>query len=123
MKTFITTCLLALTTIFYAQDSNLSGEIKMENIKTEGMSVSVTVDSASDIERTFKIDDIEELFELLSEDEELSFEMICENKLAKQGVSKSVTYRANGNSDDKEAFLSTVKKIRSAAIKYYNTKK
>lgn len=123
MKTFMTTCLIAMASFLYAQHYNLNGEITMENIKTDGMSVSVTVNSASDIEKTFKTNDLKELFEMLGEGEGLSFEMVCESKTAKTSVSKSVSYRAVGNSDEKEEFLKTVGKIRTAAINYYNTKK
>lgn len=122
MQTLIKTCLIAITTICFAQTKNVSGEIEMENIKTEGMSVSVTVDSALDIERTFKTEDIAQLFKMLSKDQDVSFEMICKTKTLKNGVSKSVTYRARGNSDKKEVFIASVVNIRNAAIKYYDLK-
>ncbi|MEM6516795.1 MAG: hypothetical protein AAF688_11480, partial [Bacteroidota bacterium] len=105
MKTLITTFLLAFTLLSNSQQSQRFGEISMEKIKTEGISVSVTVDSALDIERTFKVKDIEEVFGMLGENEDLSFEMKCETETNKKGVSKSVTYRAKGNSDQKEEFL------------------
>jgi len=122
MKTFITTCLIAIVTIYYAQGSNLAGKIKFENVKVNGMSVSVSVDSASDIERTFQITDIKEVLNMTGENQDLTFEITCETQTKNEGVSKSVIYRAKGNSNQKEEFLRIVGKIREASIEYYKSK-
>lgn len=57
MKLIITLFTLFLTMFNYAQTDKLNTVISLENVKLKDFSVSVTVDSAEDIESTFKVTD------------------------------------------------------------------
>jgi hypothetical protein len=94
-----------------------------EVTKVENMSIEVTVDSADDLESTFQVEDIIEILGDLSEDETISFKIICNGKKMSNGIKSHVSYKVDGNSNELDAFITTVEKVRTAAINYYNNKK
>jgi hypothetical protein len=94
----------------------------MDNIKIRNVEVSVTVDSAEDIQTTFDVKDFNELIDLSEPNEPLSFEMICNGDMMSNGKHSRLSYRVKGNTNDSKGFLKSVKKIRKAAINYYKNK-
>jgi hypothetical protein len=107
----------------FSQSVTTNGVVVKEVTKVENMSIAITVDSAEDLESTFKVEDIKEILEDLGEDETISFKVTCNGKKMSNGVKSHISYKIDGNSDDTEGFLKSVEKIRTAAINYYNNKK
>jgi len=107
----------------FSQSATTNGVVVKEVTKVENMSIAITVDSAEDLESTFQVEDIKEIVGDLSEDETISFKIICNGKKMSNGVKSHISYKIDGNSDDTEGFLKSVEKIRTAAINYYNNKK
>jgi hypothetical protein len=116
MKNLITSLALLVTLSGFSQSKSTSGMVVTETVSVNNVSVVVTVDSAEEIKSTFKIEDFREILELSDDDEVVSFKIIC------NGLKSHVSYKIEGNSNDKEAFLFGIKKIRTAAINYYNNK-
>jgi hypothetical protein len=122
MKTVFTFLGLFIATVSFSQAQNLDGKVITENTKIKNLSVSVTVDSAEEVEATFNMKDIKTILNEVEEGEEISFEITCNGEKLSEGVTKKVSYRVTGNSKDKKNFLKSIKRIRKAAIKYYNDK-
>lgn len=123
MRNLILMGLLSFCSITgFSQSAPANTLVVTETTKLENVSITATVDSAEDIESTFKVEDLKEVFEDLGANETLSFEIICNGKKMPNGVKSHVSYKIDGNSNDAEGFLKRVEKIRSAAIKYYNNK-
>ncbi len=116
-------CLAILISVFgFSQSKSTSGMVVKETVRVNNVSVVVTVDSANDIESTFKIEDFGEILELSDDGEVVSFKIICNGDKMSNGIKSHVSYKIEGNSNDKEAFLFSIEKIRTAAINYYNNK-
>ena len=122
MKNLITSLALIITVIGFGQSKSINGEVTNEQPKLEDVSVTVTVDSAADIESTFKVEDIKEILESTDANETLSFKIICNGKRMSSGNKSHVSYSVEGNSNKPEEFLKGVEKIRASAINYYNNK-
>ena len=122
MKNVFTILTLLLTTISFGQSEDIEFEITENNLKVSDLSVSVTVDSAEEVESTFKVNDIKELLKESVDVENISFEIICNGDMMSNGKKSTLTYKVNGNSDDTKSFLKSIKKMRKAAIKYYKNK-
>jgi hypothetical protein len=100
----------------FSQSKLVNGTVVKETTRVENVSLEITVDSAEEIKSTFKFEDFREILELSDDDDVVSFKIIC------NGVKSHVSYKIEGNSNDKEAFLFGIEKIRTAAINYYNNK-
>ncbi|MFT5849044.1 MAG: hypothetical protein ACJARX_002072 [Psychroserpens sp.] len=122
MKTVFTFLGLFIATVSFSQAQNLDGKVITENTKITNLSVSVTVDSAEEVEATFNMKDIKTILNEVEGDEEISFEITCIGEKLSEGVTRKVSYRVTGNSKDKKNFLKSIMRIRKAAIKYYNDK-
>jgi hypothetical protein len=122
MKTVFTFLGLFIATVSFSQAQKLDGKVITENTKITNLSVSVTVDSAEEVEATFNMKDIKTILNEVEGDEEISFEITCIGEKLSEGVTRKVSYRVTGNSKDKKNFLKSIKRIRKAAIKYYNDK-
>ena len=122
MKTVCTFLGLLIATVTCGQAQNLEANVTTENTKITNVSVSVTVDSAKEVESTFKMKEIREILNEVKGDEELTFEIFCVGDNISEGVTRKVSYRVTGNSNDKKRFLKGIRKIRKAAITYYNNK-
>lgn len=96
---------------------------KSELVKIESFSIKVEVDSAEEVESTFKIEDFEEILSQAQPNIDITFELKCNGDTMSNGSKSSMSYTIKGNLNKKEEFLKGITKIRSAAIKYYNSKK
>ncbi|WP_323788424.1 hypothetical protein [Psychroserpens sp.] len=119
MKTGFKIVMLLLVTISFGQTEINESKTTESNLKVSDLSVSVTVDSAQDLESTFKIKDIKALLNESINVENMSFEIICNGDLMSNGEKSKLSYKVNGNSKDVNGFLKHIKKMRKAAIKYY----
>ena len=122
MKNLITVLLVCISTFGMSQTKSINGKASLEEVKIQGMSVSVTVDSAEEIESTFKVKDIKEILGRVDDNEDVSFEIVCNRNVMSNGNTSHVSYKVDGNSNDINGFLKRVKKVRKAAINYYKTK-
>lgn len=122
MKAAITMAFLLLVTISLGQTQNFKDSESLQVTKVSDFKISVTVDSAEDLETTFKMNDVKDVLNEVSEDESLSFEIICNGHEMSNGEKSKVSYKVKGNSNDLKGFLKTVKKVRKGAINYYKNK-
>ncbi|WP_296314120.1 hypothetical protein [Winogradskyella sp. UBA3174] len=122
MKNLITSLALIVTVLGFSQSKSTNGMVIKEITKVENVSVTVTVDSAEEIESSFRVEDIKEILESSSDNEIVSFKIICNGEKMSSGVKSHVSYKIEGNSNDMETFLFGIEKIRKAAINYYNNK-
>lgn len=123
MKNLITSLALLITLTGFSQSKSMNGMVVKETVKVSNVSVVVTVDSAEEIESTFKVEDFIEILELSDDNEVVSLKVICNGNKMINGVKSYVSYKIEGNTNNKEEFLMTVEKIRTAAINYYKNKK
>lgn len=110
---------LTLTTLGYAQSQLNSKTSNVSQVKITNFDVVVTVDSEEDIEKTFKLEDIENLLKETEQDEVISFSLICNGDMMSNGKRSTMTYSFEGNSSKPEEFLTIVSKLRKSAINYY----
>lgn len=122
MKNLITSLALLVTVLGFSQSKSINGIVDTQQPKLDDVSVSVTVDSAEDIESTFQVADIRELLDATGNNETIKFELVCNGRTMSNGEKAHVSYKVEGNSDQPEAFLKSVEKIRTSAINYYNNK-
>ena len=122
MKNLMTSLVFLITVLGFSQTKITNGLVINETDKIENVSVEVTVNSAGDIESTLNIEDIREILEASRDNETLWFKINCNNVENANGLKSSVSYKIAGSSNNVEAFMAGVDKIRSAAIKFYNKK-
>lgn len=122
-KILITSLALLISLAGFSQSLSGKAYIDQKVTKVENMAVTITVDSAEELKSVFTIKDIKELMEESSKDESISVKIICNKKDQSTGIESQVSYKVEGNSDERKNFLKTVEKIRTAAIKYYDEKK
>lgn len=123
MKQVFTMLTLLIVTTTFAQSDNLAGIISEEKENTmvvRDLKISITIDSAEDIDKTFSIKDIQDIIEIADADENISFEILLKDKSGKEGVSKSISYKIEGNTDEKDSFIAFVRRIRNASKEFYN---
>ncbi len=119
MKKVITILALAITTYGFSQTKSLQGEIDTEKVKVEGVSITVTADSAEEVKSTFTVEDIETIFKDTAPDTDITFKLVCNRD---ENTNSEMSYTIKGNSDDFDIFIERVKKVRVSAIKYFEKK-
>jgi hypothetical protein len=123
MKNVITSLALLVTLACFSQLKSTNTIITEKTVKVNSVSVAITVDSAEDIESSFKVADIKDVLDLSDDNEIVSFKLTCNGEKMANGVKSQVSYQIEGNSDDKKSLLLSIEKIRIAAINYYKSKK
>ena len=121
MKHLIKLSLILLPIMSFSQNENKETSQFIKQVKFESFNVTVTINSAKELEDTFKIEDIIEIINSSDENQDLSFEIICNSDALLNNQKSYVAYKIEGKSDKKETFLKQVEKIRSAAISYYKS--
>lgn len=122
MKNVFTILMVLLTMVSFSQSKELEGDVVIEDVKFNDLKISVEVDSAEEIESTFKVEDIMEILDDTDKNQKLHFEIICNGDKMSNGVKSSLSYKVEGNTDEIKSFYKSVKKIRKAAINYYKNK-
>ena len=112
--------LLFNSTAGFSQSKNTKGLVVNEMVKVESLAITVAIDSAEELESTFKLDDLTKMLNESSKNQTISFELICNGDKMTNGVTSYLSYKVHGNSDEPEEFLKRVEKVRKAAINYYN---
>ena len=122
MKTICTIFGLLLATMSFGQPKNLEASFNTEDAKITDLSVSVTVESAEELESTFKMKDIKKILNEVDDNEDVTFQITCNGNQIVDGVDSSISYSITGNTSDMKAFIKRIKKIKKAAKQYYNNK-
>lgn len=122
MKTVFTFLGLFIATVTLSYAQEVKGQLTMDDIEVKDLKISVSVDSAEEIKEVFDIKDIRELLKEVSDNEEVTFELICNGEMMSNGKKSSLTYKIDGNTNNIKDFIKRVKNIRKGAINYYNNK-
>lgn len=122
MKNLMTSLCLLVLTLGFGQTSKVDSSTIMKNSKIKDIGVRVEVDSAEDLENSFKIEDLKDLLFLSSEGQDITLEIVCNSKIMPNGVNSSLTLKINGNTNKEEEFLRNVNKIRNMALKHFNSR-
>ena len=123
MKNLFTILAVSILTLGFSQSKSSNGLVVKNKTLVENVGITVEVDSADEIEKTFKVEDIKEILESTNENETITFKIICNGKTMSNGKKSHMSYKIEGNSDEMDNFLNSVEKIRTSAINYYNNKK
>ncbi|WP_115462265.1 hypothetical protein [Winogradskyella aurantiaca] len=117
MKKLFTILGLSLGVLTFAQENDLHVSYSENNF--EDVKMEITIDSAEELEATFQVDDIKELLDL-TWGQSATFKITCRGELMSNGKPSTMSYEIEkGDMSDKE-FIKMVKKIRKAALHYYN---
>ena len=122
MKNLILSLVLIISSLSYSQNTIQKDLDVKKEVRVESVDVVVTVDSATELESSFTIKDIRDMFELSDNNESISFELVCNGDKMSNGKKSYMSYKVEGSSSDQETFVKRVEAIRKAAIKYYNNK-
>ncbi|RCW94047.1 hypothetical protein [Winogradskyella arenosi] len=116
-KKACTYLVLLITVVGYSQS-----KVEENTLKMDGINIEVTIDSVEDLESTFKPEDIDELFKMMTNNEELSLTLNCSFSEVKNNLKGSMTYSVIGRTNEKAKFLKNIEKIKATALKFYNLK-
>jgi len=122
MKTVFTFLGILIATVSLSQAQNIEDQMTTQDTKITNLSVSVTVDSAEEVESTFKVKDIKKILNEIENDGDITFEIICNGDEMSNETKNTLSYSVSGNANDTKGFLKSIKRIRKAAIKYYDSK-
>lgn len=124
MKKLMTSLCLFVIALSFGQtgSKSLQSTTQIEKPELNSIAIQVQVDSAEDLENTFNIEDLKEVFALSAEDQDITLKIICNGEPMSNGVKSSMSYKIKGNTSDIDSFLKQAEKIRNGAIGYYNSK-
>lgn len=114
----VLTCLVMLISVVGFSQS----KVDEESVKVDAFSIEVTIDSLEELESTFKAEDLDELFMMMDNNEELSFTLNCSFSEVKDNLKGSMTYTVVGRANEKEKLLKNIEKMKATALKFYNLK-
>jgi hypothetical protein len=122
MKNLILPLTLVLGVLGFSQSKSLEDIEVRKETRVERVDVTVTVDSLEELESTFTLDDVREMFELSGDDKAVSFNLVCNGKPMSNGKKSNMSYKVEGSSGEETIFIKRVEAIKKAAIKYYQNK-
>ena len=117
MKNFVTSLVLLVSVLGFSQS-----KIEKETIKVEALTIELTVKSQEELELTVKEQELDEFFKLTENDIDITFKLNCSFNEAKAKLKGSMTYIVKGKANNKAQFFTSIKKAKSAALKFYNLK-
>lgn len=106
----------------FSQSKVLEKEYDVE-VKVESVDFVVNVDSAEELESTFKVEDLKTIFKDSNNDESISLKIVCNGEKMSNGKNSTLSYKIDGNANNMKEFMKGARKIKRAAIKYYKNKK
>ncbi|WMI69523.1 hypothetical protein [Mangrovimonas sp. YM274] len=120
MKTLLIVLVTSLMSVLcMAQSQNGADVDGSNNVTFESISISVSAENMQDL-KELNLEDIQDIFGNAEADREVSFEIVCYGKPMKNGKKASLAMKADGNSNDLEAFYNQIKMIKKMALGYYN---
>jgi hypothetical protein len=117
MKNLITSLCLLVFTLSFGQASTIK-----KNSDFESFGIKVEVDSAEDLEKTFKIENIKDLLSITTVGQDITLQIICNGEKMSNGVNSSLSFKIKGNTSKQEEFIADATKIRKMALKHFNSK-
>ncbi|NNK83388.1 MAG: hypothetical protein HKO92_09720 [Flavobacteriaceae bacterium] len=112
MKTISTVLAIFISAFVFGQtDSD-------KNYKLEDVKISIEVNSIEDID-SIDFNKIETFLEDLGENEPISFAIVCRNESNTEKEKNELKLSLSGNSNNKEAFIKRLSKMKNVAIKFY----
>jgi len=97
--------------------------VKVSNkTQVERVDVELTVNAAIELENALKLEDIREILKNSEPTTLISLKITCKN--FKDGfISKEyISYKIEGSIEDEQQFIENVKRIKKAALSYYENK-
>ncbi|WP_299889032.1 hypothetical protein [uncultured Lacinutrix sp.] len=90
------------------------------NGEVTDLKIELKVESLKELEKSFKIDDLDEIFTEIDSKGGLEFKITCLKKEdVESGITKQLSYKVTGGVEDREQFFKNAEKIYEAARKYY----
>jgi len=115
MKKLFTIFGLIAGVVAFAQENNV--KISLDETQFNEVSMELTIESAEDLEETFKMEDLVELMDM-SNGKSAKFKLTCRGERMTNGEFSTMSYAIEqGNMTEKE-FIRVVKKLRKSAIQY-----
>ncbi len=119
MKKLFTILSLSLGALTFAQENDIHVSYSENNF--QDVTMEITIDSAEELESTFQVEDVKELLELTG-GKSATFKLTCRGELMSNGKPSTMSYEIEKGDMSEKEFIKMVKKIRKAAIKYYDNK-
>ncbi|MUU77807.1 hypothetical protein [Winogradskyella endarachnes] len=113
---------LLVATFGYSQSQNNETLTKPSQTIITNVDIVVEVDSAADIEKTFKVEDIKKIIESSEKNETITFKIVCQGNQDSAEKDSKMTYKVEGNTNYPNEFLNLITNVRASAIKFYNNK-
>ncbi|WP_053978513.1 hypothetical protein [Mangrovimonas xylaniphaga] len=119
MKTLIIVLVTSLMSVLcLAQSPSVADFGGSDEVKFESISISINAESMQDLE-DLNLEEIQDIFKNSEANKELSFQIVCYGEPMKNGKKASLSMKADGNSNDLEAFCNQIKMIQKMALGYY----
>ena len=87
-------------------------------IKTEAIDIKVSVDSIDELNHVVSENDFDDLFDIESNNQNISFELKC----SKEDKSKSIAFKISGKIDEKQVFKKQIREIKENCKNFYLSK-
>jgi hypothetical protein len=122
MKNFVTYLMILIPIFTFSQSKVFEKQYDVE-VKVESVDFVVTVDSAEELESTFKLEDLKTIFDDSISGESISLKIVCNGEKMSNGKMSTLSYKIDGNAKNMKEFMKSARKIKRAAIKYYKNNK
>lgn len=120
MKNLLTSLFLVL--LVFSQQANAQTSKNSRANDVKDMSITVEVDSAEELEKTFGIDDIKDLLSMAGGNEDISLTITCFREPNENGVKSSLSLKITGNTGKPDEFIKQAEHIKKVAMETYNEK-
>ncbi|WP_417861067.1 hypothetical protein [Winogradskyella sediminis] len=115
--------LIVMSMIGFSQSEHKSKyDRPIAEIEHHALNIVVTVDSLQELQSELILTDFNVLLEEAKAYQNLSFELVCNVKGLSKGYTKSMTLKIESTTENKDYFLSRIKKLKEVAINYYTHK-
>jgi len=120
LKITMTICLALFSLIGFSQTQNQTLNVSQGETTVTNLKIEINVASLQELEKSFKIKDLNEIFSELDNEGDVEFRITC-TKASDYDKSKTkeISYKIVGDADEKEAFLKMAERIYNSAKKYY----
>ena len=96
--------------------SIVSGQESTNNYVKKSQ-ISITINSEKEFDKTFKFEDVEDIFDLSEEDQEIQIEINCNKN---ENLKSSIHYVLSGTKKTKNELKSKIEKIKLLISEFYN---
>lgn len=120
IKTIILSLAMLFSLVSFSQTEPEKKTVKTTNV--QAFSLEITIDSIEELESIFMTEDLEELFLITEDNEDITFTLNCNFKEAKDKMEGHISYTIKGNTNDKEKLVKSLEKVKTSALKFYKSK-